>query len=58
MNRFLVTIVFREGNISLDKISERLKKIGEVRSAVTAQTDSGFVHHRSLDRAWCRRRCS
>ena len=29
MNRFLVTIVFREGNISLDKISERLKKLAK-----------------------------
>ena len=43
MNRFLVTIVFREGNISPDKILDRLKKLGEARSAITAQNDGGFA---------------
>ena len=43
MNRFLVTIVFREGPISFDKIAERLKKIGEVRAAIPAQPDCSFA---------------
>ncbi|MEI8395146.1 MAG: hypothetical protein WCF85_10450 [Rhodospirillaceae bacterium] len=43
MNRFLVTIVFRELNVSPEKISERLKKIGEVRPAITGQLVGDIV---------------
>ena len=43
MNRFLVTIVSRDGNVSPEKISERLKKIGESRLAIPAHSGNGFA---------------
>jgi len=41
MNRFLVTIVPREGNVNQDKVSELLKKLGDARPAVAAHHNVG-----------------
>ena len=45
MNRFLVTIILRDGLTIPDKIADRLKHIGETRAANIGRPNDSYVIH-------------
>ena len=43
MNRYLVTIIFRDGLTIPDKIADRLKQIGETRAAIPGRPNDSYA---------------